>query len=154
LYALDLKASAAGSLLGNWWTLLYPLIYFSSYVVLFAFVFRVSFTGLSTLEYIGMILVGLAPALAFAQAVASGVTSIVGTAGLLKGTLIEIETIPVKQALASQAVFVTGVITALLFFVWHGRIAWMTLLLAPIWLLQLLFTVGVLWILAPLNVYL
>jgi homopolymeric O-antigen transport system permease protein len=154
LYVLDLKANAAGSFIGNWWALLYPLIYFSSYIILFAFVFRVSFTGLSALEYIGMILVGLAPALAFAQAVAGGVSSIVGTAGLLKGTLIEIETIPAKQALASQAVFVTGITVALLFFVGYGRIGWMTFLLAPIWILQLLFTVGILWILAPLNVYL
>lgn len=153
LYILDLKSGAAGTLLGNSWAFAFPFIYFLSYILLFAFVFDPKFAGLTTLEYIGLILVGLAPALSFSQGIAGGVGSIVGNAGLLKGTLVDIEAIPVRHILSVQPTLITGLVLALFYYILIGRVSWTTPLVLVIWALQTMLSIGILWILAPLNVY-
>jgi lipopolysaccharide transport system permease protein len=153
LYMLELRANTAGTMVGNFWTFLYPLIYFFSYIFLFVFVLKVNFKGLGTLEYITLILVGLAPALTFAQAIAGGVGSIVANSGLLKGTLIDIEAIPVRYVVGTQPTLLTGLAIALVYLIATGHVGWTTILVLPIWALQTLWTIGLLWVLAPINVY-
>ena len=100
-----------------------------------------------------LIFCGLIPFLGFAEALSTGVTSVTGNASLIKNTLFPIELVPVKTVFAGQCTQVAGTCMLLVAVTVVGRLTPWALLLPLIWVSQLLFTVGLIWILSSLNVY-
>jgi lipopolysaccharide transport system permease protein len=148
----DIRARFAGSLLGLAWLVFYPLLFLGTYALVYIFVFKVRFALFDSNEYVVLIFCGLIPFLGFAEALGTGVSSVTSNAGLIKNTLYPIELIPVKAVLASQCTQVVGTFMLLAAVGLLGRLTWWALLLPVVWLLQLMFTAGVIWILGSLNV--
>lgn len=149
----DIYARYAGSLLGLAWLFLYPLLFLGAYSVVYLYIFKVRFALFDTNEYVVFMFCGLIPFLGFAEALGAGVSSVTSNANLIKNTLFTIEMAPVKAVLASQCTQVVGMGMLLVAMLLLGKFTVWACLFLVIWFLQILFTIGFIWILSSLNVY-
>lgn len=149
----DIRARFAGSVLGLLWLVLYPLLLLGAYAFVYILVFKVRFALFNTNEYVLLIFCGLIPFLGFTEALAVGITSVTSNSRLIKNTLFPIDIIPVKAVLSSQCTQVIGLGLVIIAIAFTGKITLWSLLVFPIWILQLMFTTGLIWILSSLNVY-
>jgi len=150
----DLRARYAGSILGLLWMIVYPLLFLGVYAGVCVYVFRVRVVGFGPAEYVALVFCGLIPFLGFAEALGQGVASVTSNANLIKNTLYPIELIPVKAVLMSQSTQVVGSVLLLVMLGVMGKLTWWALMFPVIWLAQVAFTFGLIWILASMNVYL
>jgi len=149
----DLRARHAGSLLGLAWVPVYPLLLLGCYAAVYVYVFNVRFQLFNSSEYVLLIFCGLIPFLGFSEALGYGVGSVTANTGLIKNTLFPIEMVPVKAVLLGQPTQLTGLVLLLVATAIMGRISVWALMVPAIWVMQMLFTMGVVWILSSLNVY-
>jgi lipopolysaccharide transport system permease protein len=149
----DIRARYAGSMLGLVWLLLFPLLFLGIYAVVNLFIYQVRLGGMDTTGYLTLVFCGLIPFIGFSEALALGTSSVTGNASLIKNTLFPIELIPVKAVLTSQSTQVVGTGLLLIALAATGSLTRWALLLPALWLLQILLTLGVIWILSSLNVY-
>jgi lipopolysaccharide transport system permease protein len=149
----DIRGRFAGSVLGLAWLVFYPLLFLGAYAAIYVLVFQVRLGLFETNEYIVLIFCGLIPFLGFAEALGHGVSSVSSNASLAKNTVFPIELIPVKAVLLGQCTQVIGMMMLVIAVAWVGRITPWALLLPVVWLFQILFMVGLMWILSSLNVF-
>lgn len=150
----DIRGRFSGSVLGLFWLLLYPLLFLGAYAGIFMLVYKVKYDLFDSNEAIVVIFCGLIPFLGFAEALGLGIQSVTSNANLIKNTMFPIELIPVKSVLVSQCTQVVGTGLLLIAVAIVGLLTPWALLVPVIWTCQVLFTIGVIWILASLNVYL
>lgn len=149
----EVKARYAGTLFGLAWTVIYPLLFLGLYSVMYTVVFRVRVESLSTFEYVLMIFCGLIPFIGFSEALSSGVSSVVANKALLNNTMFPAELIPVKSTLVATPTMLVS-IGMLQLTLWARGDFFLTQLLVPVVLiLQLLFSIGLVWLLAAINVF-
>ena len=149
----DIKVRYAGSLLGLSWILLYPLIFLLIYAITYVFVFRIQMQTLSEVDYVLFIFCGLIPFLGFVESLGYGIGSVTRNTNLIKNTLFPIDLIPVKDVLASQITQIISFFLLVISLILFKKITVWVLMIPVIWILQLLFTIGLLWILSSANVY-
>lgn len=149
----DVRARFAGSVLGLGWLIFYPLLLLGAYAFVYIFVFKVKFALFNANEYVALIFCGLIPFIGFSEAIGIGIPSVNSNASLIKNTLFPIELIPVKTVFLSQCTQVAGMILLGAVLAAMGKLSLWTLMVAPIWCLQMMFTMGLIWILSSLNVY-
>lgn len=149
----DIKSKYAGSLLGYLWLALYPVLFLGMYAVIYIFIFKVRLQVLSPYEYVLLIFAGLIPFLSISEALGRGVNAVTANANLLKNTLFPIELIPVNITLSSQLIQVIGFILLILILAFMGRLGPAAALLIPVWILQIVYSIGVVWIISALNVF-
>lgn len=153
--ASDIKTRFAGSILGLAWILLYPLLLLGAYAFIYIFVFKVRLNiDTEPIDFVIMIFCGLIPFLGIAEALGLGVPSVTNNASLIKNTLFPIELIPIKAVLTSQCTQVGGLFLLILTLAILGKLTLFSLLVVPIWLLNIMISVGVVWVLSSANVYL
>ena len=153
LIIYDIKSKYAGSFLGYLWIILYPLLFLSVYAIVYLFIFKVKLQMLTSYEYILLIFSGLIPFLSFAEAINRGVHSIVSNANLVKNTLFPIETIALQIVLSSQIIQIVGFMVLLIILTFINKIYTTLILLPFVWFLQIMFTVGIVWIISAVNVF-
>jgi lipopolysaccharide transport system permease protein len=149
----DVHSRYAGSVLGLTWLLLYPLLLLSTYALIYLYVFKVRFALFDSNEYVAIIFCGLIPFMGFAEVLAGGVNSVTCNASLIKNTLFPIELVPVKAVFVSQCTQAVGTVMLLVAIEWLGKITPWVMLLPVIWGAQMMFCIGLIWILSGLNVY-
>jgi len=149
----DIRGRYAGSVLGLTWLVMYPLLFLGIYALIYGSVFRIRFNLGGTTEYIVFIFCGLIPFLGFSEALSSGVACVTANASLIKNTLFPIELIPVRAVLTSQCTQVVGTFLLLIAVAAVGHLTPWALLILLIWPLQIMFTIGLIWVLSSLNVY-
>lgn len=152
--AHDVRGRYAGSALGLLWVAIYPLIFLGMYAMVFIFIYKVKFDLFNSNEYVALIFCGLLPFLGFAESLGLGVPSVAANSQLVKNTLFPIELIPVKAVFTSQVTPLVGTGFLLLTLIILGRLSWWSLLLPVAWGLQLMMSIGIVWILSSLNVFL
>lgn len=148
----DIKGRYAGSFMGLAWAILYPILFLGCYACVYIFIFNVKYADFNTSEYIVVIFCGLVPFIGFQEALASGTSSIVGNVGLMKNTLFPIELVPVKTILATQTTQVAGLSMIVIALVLLGKLSVFTPFVLVMWILQMLFNMGLVWILSSINV--
>lgn len=149
----DIQSRFKGTVLGLLWSVLYPILFLGLYAVVYTMIFRIRAPGFETTEYVLLIFCGLIPFLGFSEALGAGVTSVVSNKGLIKNTLFPIELIPVKSVLASSVTMIIGLILLFGALFWHGILQWTQLAIPLILAFQLLFTIGLIWLLSAVNVF-
>lgn len=149
----DVRTRYAGSLLGMLWLFLYPLLLLGAYAMVYLFIFKVRFKLFNSDEYVALIFCGLIPFIGFSDALGTGVSSVVSNASLIKNTLFPIELVPLKSVLVSQTTQASGMLLLLIALGLLGKWTPVLPLFLIVWLLQILFTSGLMWILSSLNVY-
>ena len=147
----DLRGRHAGSLLGTGWTLLSPLLILCLYAVVYLFVFKVRVPGLDSLGYVLYVFAGLTLYLMTAEALSTGVGSIVANKFLLSTGTLPIDLAPVKAVLSSQGTMLAGIALVVAGSLVRGSLPWTALLFPVLWALYVLGLVGLLWFLSLLH---
>lgn len=151
---VDIKAKFAGSLLGVFWLLLYPLLLLTAYSVVYIFIFKARFGEMNSVTYVLLIFAGLIPFLGFTESIASTIVSVTSNSSLIKNTLFPIDIIPVKAVICSQTTQAVSLVFLIIANLIAGNGSWYMLFIGVIWFFQILFSIGLGWILSCLNVYL
>lgn len=147
----DLKARYAGSVLGIGWAFVMPLLVLTTNAVVYTLILRVRATGLSPLQYVLYIFAGMIPYLMTAEALQSGVTSVVTSRTVWTNTVFPVDLAPPKAVLLAQASFIVGFTAILLALAITGSLHWTAVLLPVLWLLQVLALIGLAWMLSLVN---
>lgn len=149
----DVRGRYAGSVFGLTWLVVYPLLFLTMYASVYLYVFRVRFTGGTSSEYVLLIFCGLIPFLSFADALSTGVSSVSANRSLVKNTMYPIDLAPAKASFISLFTQATGTVMLLAAITAMGRMSPWIVVLPVLWVLQVMMTVGVVWVLAAANVF-
>ena len=147
----SLKERYSGSVLGILWLFLIPVLFTSVYSSVYAM-----YLGGNENKLISVIsvLCGLLPFLAFAESVGQGTSSVVNSSSLLKNTLFPVELAPLRDVTVAHISMLPALLMLLAAGVYQsGDFNFYFLLIFPIYFMQLIFVVGVVYILATLNVF-
>jgi lipopolysaccharide transport system permease protein len=152
----DVLSRYRGSFGDVLWTILNPLLLMATYFFVFGIVLQSRFGGdQSKTGFAFYFLAGMLPWLAFSEAIGRAPGGILENRVLVKKVVFPLEILPVTHVisgLVTQAFAAAIFIVALLVFRGHvpATIAWLPALLIP----QLLFTLGLAWLLSATGVYL
>ena len=152
----ELLARYKGSALGVIWALLTPVVTIAIFTFIFAGIFGARFgVSASPWDYAIHLFCGLLPWTMFQEAVLQSSTTIVSHANLVKRVVFPLETLPLAQTLASLGNQLFGTVALLIAILlirqqFPVSIFWLPVLLIP----QLLFTLGIAWLIASLGVFL
>lgn len=149
----DVKAKYAASVFGMLWIILFPLLLLLTYAVTYILVLKIRIGVLNPYEYTLLIFCGLVPFLGFSGALSTGTGSVAGNAALVKNTIFPIELIPAVSVLSNTVLQLVGMCLLALALMFSAKIGMAILLVPIVLMLQVLFTVGIVWILSSLNVY-
>ncbi len=148
----DVRQRYAGSVLGLGWAFLAPLLILCVYAVVYLEVFHIKSVTLSPSGYVMYVFAGLVPYLAAAEALSVGTQAVIANKSVLNNTVFPIDLAPVKPVLSSQYVMVAGMATLLLGAGVSRGLHASAVLLPVIWAANILWLIGVNWILSLLNV--
>src|SRR3712207_6708864 len=145
------------SYLGFAWAFLSPLIMVALLTLIFSEVVGIKFrevTGDSTLNFGLYLYCGLLPFLAYSQALTQGVNVIRRNTNLVQGVVFPLEILPMTTVIISviQSVFGVGALMLVLF-VLEGQLHLTALLLPLVIVPQLLFTLGLCYLMAVAGAY-
>ena len=146
----DLKLKYRDSVLGFLWSLANPLLL----ILVYSFVFGHLFTG-GPPNLVYFLMVGILPWNFFAQSLMMSTGSILDNGNLIRKVALPMEVFPVATVLFNLAQYLLALIVffpmALLFF--KVSVAWSWLAFVPILVLQILFTVGMCFIVSTATVF-
>ena len=146
----DLKVRYKSSVLGFVWSLLNPLLM----MVVFTFVFTVIFPTNGKEDFPIFFLAGLLPWQFFANSINMTTRSIVDNAHLIKKVYFPREALPIAGVLSHLVNFLLALVVFFaLFPLFRVRVTGWVLLLPVIILIQLLFTLGLAFVLSTMNVF-
>ena len=153
----QLTRSYKRSYLGLAWAILGPLIWVFFLTLIFSKVVGLKFRAVEgdpTLNFGLYLYCGLLPFMAYSDSLSKGLSVIRSTAGLVQKVVFPLELLPFTNAIASLAdkLFGVGALIVVVFIV-QQRLHWQVLLLPLIMLLQLLFTLGLTYIMAVIGTY-
>lgn len=151
---VDIKARFAGSLLGVFWLVLYPILLLTAYSIVYIYIFQARFGEMNSSTYVLLIFAGLIPFLGFTESIASTIVSVTSNSSLIKNTLFPIDIIPVKAVICSQTTQAVGLILLIIASAINGHASKYIFLIFVVWIFQIMFSIGLGWILSCLNVYL
>jgi len=150
LVVRDLKVRYKNSILGVVWSLLSPLLMMVVYTVFFTIFLRHD----DIPYYPVFLLCGLLPWSFFVDSIMQATDSIVGNAHLIKKVYFPREILPISTVLSNLVSFLIALpVFFLLALVSGAPLSWWALLMPITLLIQLVFTLGLAFILATLNVF-
>jgi len=144
----ELRQRYAGSLMGLFWLGLSPMLLMAFYSFVYLVVFRVRPAAMSEYEYVLYMLAGLIPFLGLSEALAFGTPSLTSNRAILLNTVFPSELVPVRAVLVSQATTAVGLALTVFVALLMGKLSWTMLLVPVVWLLQVMFVTGIVWVLA------
>lgn len=149
--------SYQGSYLGLVWALLSPLIMVAMLTLIFSSVLGIRFrevTGDSSLNFGLYLYCGLIPFLAYSQALNQGVNIIRRNSDLVQGVVFPLEILPLTTVLTSLIQNVFGVVAvSLVLGGLEQRFNWTIVLLPLVMVVQLVFTLGLAYLMAVAGTY-
>jgi lipopolysaccharide transport system permease protein len=152
----DILARYRGSLGDVLWTILNPLLLMGTYFFVFGVVLQARFgQDTSSTGFALYFLAGMLPWLAFSEPAGRAPLVVLEHRNFVKKLIFPLETLSVNQVLAGfvTEVFALGVFLIMLLILRGGipaTVLWLPVLLIP----QLLFTLGLCWLLAATGAYL
>lgn len=147
----DIRGRYKGSFLGILWSFLNPLLQVVVYWIVFPYLFGRGVTGENYLIYL---ITGIIPWTFFANSVNMGTSSIKLNGGVIKKVYFPREIIPISQILSGIVNFLISCIIILLFCIGTGTgISIHVLAVVLILFVQSVLTLGIVFILSSVNVY-
>lgn len=148
----EITARFAGSMLGAGWAIVTPILMLMIYAAVYLFIFKIKVEGLSSASYVVLIFTGLVPFLMTSEALNNGVSSVVANRAVLANTVFPIDLVPVKAVVLAQVTMLTGLVIVIGSAFLLGRLQATILLVPLIWLLHVMFLIGLLWMLSLINI--
>lgn len=150
----EMRGMYAGSVLGLVWVVLGPMMLLGIYTAIYTLVFKVQPVGMTLENYVLHVFAGLIPFIAFCGALTVGALSISSNRQLLLNTVFPSELIPIRSVLSASTVLPVGLLLLVAFQIVRGEGTWYVTLVPFVVVLQLMFLVGISWILSLLGLLL
>ena len=148
----SIKSKYAGSTLGMIWALIYPMLFLAIYSVVFIGILKVRMDQFVGIDYILLIFCALVPWFGLSESLGSGVSSVTSNTNLIRNTLFPIELIPVQSVIVSSVTQVVGLALLLIILFVKGFLGLASFFILVSFASQLMFTIGLIWLLSALNV--
>jgi lipopolysaccharide transport system permease protein len=151
----DLRARYIGSFMGLFWSVIHPIVLLVSYTFVFHYIMgQKPPPEMGTNSFALFLFCSFLPWLFFQEALQRSSTVIVENANLVTKTLFPSEILPLVVLLAAFVNHLIGfaILLCIIFFV-IGKISFFILLVPVYLLLMMLFTLGISWFVASLNVF-
>jgi len=144
----NLKLRYKNSILGFMWSLLTPLLY----LAIFSFIFSNAFPDLE--NYPLFVLTGLIFWNFYSNATNATISSVINSKGVLKSINVETITLPIAEVVATFINLLLSFIPfSILMLIFDAKVGPETLLLIPILILFVIFTIGVGLFFCAFNIY-
>ena len=151
--ANELKARHAATFLGIVWIFVYPALFLATYASVYMLILKVRLAMFTGPDYLMLMFTGLVPFLNFAECLSAGTVSVSSNPQLMKNTLFPVALLPVKIVACGQVVQVVGFAMLTIFLAASGKLGVNYAWVFAIWALQAMISVGLVWILAAVNVF-
>jgi len=145
----EIRGKYKGSFLGVLWSFLNPLLMVLVYAIVFPYIMRMQQDN-----YLVYLITGVIPWSFFTTCVTSGCNCVWINGGIIKKVYFPREVLPISVVLAGLVNFLISCIVIVVFVIFSGIPLTLNILWLPvIAFLQSLFTLGILFILSAINVY-
>jgi lipopolysaccharide transport system permease protein len=149
----DIRARYMGTLIGLLWAVLYPFLFLALYAVVYTVILQVRLERYSSIDYVLLIFAGLIPFLGFSEGLSPSAMAVVSNKSLLRNTMFPIELLPVKAVITSSVSMTVGLLGIMAALWSRGHFSLVQFGVVPIFVLQLVFSIGLGWVLAALTVF-
>lgn len=146
----EIRGKYKGSFLGVLWSFINPLLQVAVYAIVFPYL--MSNQGQD--NYLIYLVTGIIPWTFFTNSVIQGITSIRYNAGILKKVYFPREILPISVVLSGLINFLISCIIVFIFLIGSGiGLSWHLIYLPVIAILQTIFSLGLVFALSAINVY-
>ena len=145
----EIRGKYKGSFLGVLWSFLNPLLQVLVYAIVFPYIMRIK-----TDNYLQYLICGVIPWTFFTTVINQGMITVRMNAGIIKKVYFPREILPISVALSGLINFFISCIILLLFCLFGGLgVSWHLLLLPVIAIIQFFLTLGLVFALSAINIY-
>ena len=145
----EIRGKYKGSFLGVLWSFLNPLLQVLVYAIVFPYIMRIK-----TENYLQYLIVGIIPWTFFITVINQGMIAVRTNAGIIKKVYFPREILPISVALSGLVNFFISCIIILLFCIFGGvGVSWHLVLLPVLAIIQFFFTLGIVFALSAINIY-
>lgn len=152
----DISDRYAGQVFGMIWAFGHPLILMGIYVFVFSVVFKAKIGGTPDmpLDYTAYLIAGLVPWMTFQEAILKSCTVITSNASLVKQVVFPLEVLPIKGVLSSLLNYFVALLVLIVYVLAStGSLSWSYLLLPLALGMQVLWMLGLSFLLAAIGTY-
>lgn len=150
--SVELAKRYSGSSFGKVWIFLYPALLLSIYLFVYMVIFKMRFPGYSQLDYVLYVFCGLIPFIGISESLSTGCQAIKQNMHLVRNLLLPIELLPVRCVAVSMVNQLVSMAILLILTAIGGHLSLHILWLPAVIVLQVMFLVGLVWILSALSV--
>jgi len=147
---VEIAKRHAGSALGMFWVVLYPMLLLGVYLFVYLVVFKMRFPGYSELDYVLYVFAGLIPYIGLSEAIQAGTQSIKQNLHLVKNVMLPIEIVPVRAVTAALVGQVISLFIVVGLSMINGTLSPALAALPLVLVLQLIFLLGIVLMLSAL----
>lgn len=145
----EIRGKYKGSMLGILWSFINPLLQVAVYAIVFPHIMRQSIPN-----FLQFLIIGIIPWTFFTTVIGQGVTIIRSNAGIINKVYFPREILPISIVASGLINFLISCIIILIFTIGGGiGVSWHLVFLPIIALFQTLFSLGLVFILSALNIY-
>ncbi len=145
----EIRGKYKGSFLGVLWSFINPLLMVTVYAIVFPYIMRIE-----TENYLIFLICGVIPWNFFTMSLSQGTTTVNNNGNLIKKVYFPREILPLSVVTSTLVNFLISCIIILLFVLLGGiGISWHLIFLPLIVLIQYILTLGIVFILSAINVY-
>ena len=146
----EIRGKYKGSFLGVLWSFINPLLQTIVYTVVFSIIMKNNTID----NYLIFVVTGIIPWSFFITTMTQGMTTITANAGIIKKVYFPREILPISVALSGLVNFFISCVIIIMFCIFSGvGISWHIILVPFIALLQFIFSLGMVFALSAINVY-
>ena len=145
----EIRGKYKGSFLGVLWSFVNPLLQVAVYAIVFPYIMRIQ-----TENYLIYLIIGIIPWTFFTTVINQGMITVRMNAGIIKKVYFPREILPISVALSGLINFLISCIIIVLFCIFGGvGITWHIIFLPLIAILQFILTLGIVFALSAINIY-
>ena len=145
----EIRGKYKGSFLGVLWSFINPLLQVLVYAIIFPYIMRVQ-----QADYLQYLICGIIPWTFFTTVMSQGMITVRMNAGIIKKEYFPREILPISVATSGLVNFFISCLIILVFCLIGGLgISWHILLLPIVALIQFIFTLGLVFALSAINIY-
>ena len=151
----DFLSQFSGSIGGILWVFATPIITILIYSFVFGYVFQLrALPEFGETEFVIFMMIGYLPWIAFADSIGKSTGLLIDKAGLITKVAFPVHILPVVCTLISFFTHLIGFSILLIYLAWAGYFSIYWLLIPIIYLLQFVFTLGIVAVISALCVFL
>ena len=145
----EIRGKYKGSFLGVLWSFINPLLQTIVYTIVFSIIMKNDMDN-----YLIFVVTGIIPWNFFLTSMIQGMTTIKANSGIIKKVYFPREILPISVVLSGLVNFFISCLIILVFCVFSGvGVSWHIILVPVIVVIQFLFTLGLVFALSAINIY-